>query len=184
MTTIQLTNLKNYTYISQTDTKKIFNTLTQEGNYIIYRDGSIEFYPQIESIIDKNLYTSLPTGLNYWRDSLKEAGFLTEKDELKEDIDEEAYENFIDNILSIEINSKPWHPVTKDDIIATYPDNDNQFIEIEFLLDDFKMIDILRINYRDLPFELSEKDDDFELTDEEFETLLQEGERTLSAPLF
>lgn len=179
MTTIQLTNLKNYTYISQNDTRKIFNTLTQEGNYIIYRDGSIEFYPQIESIIDKNIYTSLPTGLNYWRDSLKEAGFLTEKDELKEDIDEEAYDNFIDEILSTEVNSNPWHQVTKDDITATYPDNENKFIEIVF-----DNCEILRVNYRDLPFDLSEKDDDFNLTDDEFETLLQEGEWTLSTPLF
>ena len=60
---------------------------------------------------------------------------------------------------------------TREDINATYTDNDNEFLEIEFINHD-----ILRVNYRDLPFDISQIDDNFEITDNEFEQILQEGE--------
>lgn len=68
---------------------------------------------------------------------------------------------------------------TRENITATYPDNDNKFLEIVF-----NNCEILRVNYCDLPFNLLEKDDNFNLSEDEFEILLQEGKRTLSAPLF
>lgn len=59
----------------------------------------------------------------------------------------------------------------KNDITATYTDDDNEFLEIEFF--DRR---ILRVNYRDLPFDISQIDDNFEISDLEFKEILQEGE--------
>ena len=60
---------------------------------------------------------------------------------------------------------------TPEDITATYADDFNEFIEIEFINNN-----ILRVDYRDLPFDISQIDDNFEVTKDEFEQILQVGE--------
>ena len=60
---------------------------------------------------------------------------------------------------------------TREDIVATYADDFNEFIEIEFINHD-----ILRVNYRDLPRDINDFDDNFELSKDEFKQILQEGE--------
>lgn len=60
---------------------------------------------------------------------------------------------------------------TREDIIATYADDFNEFIEIEFINHD-----ILRVNYRDLPFDIKEFDDNFQISKEEFKQMLEGGE--------
>lgn len=60
---------------------------------------------------------------------------------------------------------------TREDIMATYTDDFNEFIEIEFINHD-----ILRVNYRDLPRDIKEFDDNFQISKEEFKQILQEGE--------
>lgn len=60
---------------------------------------------------------------------------------------------------------------TREDIMATYADDFNEFIEIEFINHD-----ILRVNYRDLPRDINNFDDNFELSKNEFKQILQDGE--------
>lgn len=60
---------------------------------------------------------------------------------------------------------------TREDITATYTDDFNEFIEIEFINHD-----ILRVNYKDLPRDINDFDDNFQISKDEFKQILQEGE--------
>lgn len=58
----------------------------------------------------------------------------------------------------------------QENITSVETDDFNKFLDIVF--DNEKT---LRILYTDLPFDIKDKDDNFELTDKEFDTILKSG---------
>lgn len=109
---------------------------------------------------------------NWWNDLANAMQYLEDEDIDYDEVELTELEDYITIAKKHGFNIKEENKTyTREDIMATYADDFNEFIEIEFINHD-----ILRVNYKDLPRNINSFDDNFELSKDEFEQILQEGE--------
>ena len=106
---------------------------------------------------------------NWWNELANAMQYLEDED--YDEVELNELEDYITLAKEHGYKNMTSKTYTREDITATYTDDFNEFIEIEFINHD-----ILRINYKDLPFDISQIDDNFELSKDEFEQILQGGE--------